>query len=173
MKKPNDTQLILLSTAAARDNGSFMPFPDSLTAPADSIRTAIAALLKAAYAEEGEVRDAAHAWRQEGDIEIGLCITDAGRAAIGAGEVDSSVQAAPALPQVPVDAPAPKGQTKTAMVLGMLERDDGATLAELMTATGWLPHTTRAALTVLRKKSHQIDNSKRGEETAYRIASAA
>lgn len=59
------------------------------------------------------------------------------------------------------------------MVLGMLQRDDGATLAELVTATGWLPHTTRAALTGLRKKSHQIEKGKRGEETVYRIVSAA
>lgn len=171
MKKLNDTQLILLSTAAARDNGSIMPFPDSLTAPADRIRKAIDALLKAACAEEGEVLDAANAWRQDGDIQIGLRITDAGRAAIGAGEVDSSLRPAPT--QASVDAPVYKGQTKTAMVLGMLQRDDGATLAELITATGWLPHTTRAALTGLRKKSHQIEKGKRGEETLYRIASVA
>lgn len=171
MKKLNDTQLILLSTAAARDNGSLMPFPDSLTAPADHIRKAIAALLKAACADEGEVQETASAWRQDGDIQIGLRITDAGRAAIEAGEVGFNLRPAP--PQASVDALAPKGQTKTAMVLGMLQRDDGATLEELTTATGWLPHTTRAALTGLRKKSHQIEKGKRGEETLYRIASAA
>lgn len=173
MKKLSDTQLILLSTAAARDNGSIMPFSDSLTAPADRIRKAIAALLDAACAEEGEVQDAANAWRQDGDAQIGLRITATGRVAIGAGEVNPSLQPAPAPPQGPLDAPVPKGQTKTAMVLGMLKREDGATLAELIIATGWLPHTTRAALTGLRKKSHQIEKSKRGEDTAYRIASVA
>ena len=41
--------------------------------------------------------------------------------------------------------------TKTATVVALLGSDGGATLAELIAATGWLPHTTRAALTGLRK----------------------
>ena len=49
----------------------------------------------------------------------------------------------------------------------------GATLAELVEATGWLPHTTRAALTGFRKKGHVIERSKRSDVTCYRIAAAA
>ncbi|MEI9927839.1 MAG: DUF3489 domain-containing protein [Sphingomonas sp.] len=64
-------------------------------------------------------------------------------------------------------------ETKAALVLKMLQRDDGATLAELTAATNWLPHTTRAALTGLRKKGHSIDKGKRGDTTCYRIAMAA
>jgi len=44
--------------------------------------------------------------------------------------------------------------SKIARVLDLLSRAEGATLAELGAATGWLPHTTRAALTGLRKKGH-------------------
>ncbi|MEJ6010458.1 DUF3489 domain-containing protein [Novosphingobium aquae] len=62
---------------------------------------------------------------------------------------------------------------KTDAVLALLRREDGATLAELMAATGWLAHSTRAALTGLRKKGHGIERSKRGEDTCYRIAGAA
>lgn len=51
----------------------------------------------------------------------------------------------------------------------MVKRGEGATLAELVEATGWLPHTTRAALTGLRKKGHTIAKTKRGEATCYRI----
>ncbi len=67
---------------------------------------------------------------------------------------------------------APKHVTtsKTAAVIALLKREEGATLAELIAATSWLPHTTRAALTGLRKKGHTIERSKRGEETCYRIA---
>ena len=68
---------------------------------------------------------------------------------------------------------APKAVTKTAAVITLLERDTGATLTELIAATSWLPHTTRAALTGLRKKGHVIERSKRGEETCYRIAPRA
>lgn len=69
--------------------------------------------------------------------------------------------------------PAPATGSKSAAVITLLERENGATLAELIAATGWLPHTTRAALTGLRKKGHVIERSKRGEETCYRIALCA
>ena len=52
----------------------------------------------------------------------------------------------------------------------MLEREQGATLGEMVEATGWLPHTTRAALTGLRKKGRVIEKIKRGDQTCYRIA---
>jgi len=38
----------------------------------------------------------------------------------------------------------------------LLQRDCGATLDELVASTGWLPHTTRAALTGLRKRGFTI-----------------
>ena len=58
------------------------------------------------------------------------------------------------------------------MVIGLLVRGGGATLPELIDATGWLPHTTRAALTGIRKKGHDIERTKRGDLTCYRIAVA-
>ena len=63
--------------------------------------------------------------------------------------------------------------TKQALVLGLLQRKEGASLAELVAATGWLPHTTRAALTRLRQSGHDLQKEKRDTgETAYRIAPA-
>lgn len=69
-------------------------------------------------------------------------------------------------------APAPRGPSKIEQVLTLLRRPDGATLPELAAATGWLPHTTRAALTGLRKKGHVLAKDKRGDATCYRIAEA-
>ena len=63
--------------------------------------------------------------------------------------------------------------TKSAAVIALLQRPQGATLAELITATGWLPHTTRAALTGIRNKGQVIEKVKRGETTCYRIAAVA
>ena len=37
--------------------------------------------------------------------------------------------------------------TKQDLIIGLLQREEGATLGQLVEATGWLPHTTRAALT--------------------------
>lgn len=63
--------------------------------------------------------------------------------------------------------------SKIAQVTSMLERSGGATLAELVEMTGWLPHTTRAALTGLRKKGYTLDKESRGGVTVYTIAKAA
>lgn len=65
-----------------------------------------------------------------------------------------------------------KPTTKIALVLSLLEREQGATLAELVAATGWLPHTTRATLTGLRKKGHVLDKATRDGVTCYMIGAA-
>jgi DNA-binding IclR family transcriptional regulator len=62
--------------------------------------------------------------------------------------------------------------TKASLLLDLLCRENGATLAELVDATGWLPHTTRAALTGLRKKGHVLARSTRDNATCYRIEAA-
>ena len=64
-------------------------------------------------------------------------------------------------------------ETKQARVITLLGRDTGASLIELIAATGWLPHTTRAALTGLRHKGFVLDRDKRQDGTTfYRISSA-
>ncbi|MEO6624495.1 MAG: DUF3489 domain-containing protein [Burkholderiaceae bacterium] len=67
----------------------------------------------------------------------------------------------------------PRGPSKIASVVALLERPECATLAEMVEATGWLPHTTRAALTGLKKKGHVITKDKRGDVTCYRIVKVA
>ena len=66
-----------------------------------------------------------------------------------------------------------KGETKISQVIALLRRKQGATLDEMMKATGWQKHTTRAALTGLKKKGHTIARDKRGETTFYRITAGA
>ena len=65
-----------------------------------------------------------------------------------------------------------KPASKISMVADLLRCKGGATLAELVAATGWLPHTTRAALTGLRKKGHGIERSSRDGVTVYSIAAS-
>lgn len=66
----------------------------------------------------------------------------------------------------------PKPPSKSAQVLGLLHRPEGATLGQLVEATGWLPHTTRAVLTGLRKKGHAITKDKLDGATRYTIVAA-
>ncbi len=75
----------------------------------------------------------------------------------------------PAPAAVPVATMPP---TKQAQLIELLRRDGGASIGELVTALAWLPHTTRAALTGLRKKGHDVIKAKVGDITRYRIAPA-
>lgn len=68
---------------------------------------------------------------------------------------------------------APPAATKISMVLDLLRRVEGASLDEMVQATRWLPHTTRAALTGLKKKGHVINKVKVNDVTRYAIATAA
>jgi len=52
-----------------------------------------------------------------------------------------------------------------------LRRETGASLDELAATTGWLPRTTRAALSGRRKKGHAI--GRRTVEGVFRTRSAA
>jgi predicted short-subunit dehydrogenase-like oxidoreductase (DUF2520 family) len=79
--------------------------------------------------------------------------------------------AAKPVPETPAGSP-PRVPSKIEQVLALLRRVEGATLPEMIAATRWLPHTTRAALTGLRKKGHVLAKDKRGEVTCYRIAGA-
>lgn len=67
----------------------------------------------------------------------------------------------------------PKPESKTSQVIKLLKRKQGATLDEMVKATGWQKHTTRAALTGLKKKGHTIARDKRGDATCYRITASA
>ena len=58
-------------------------------------------------------------------------------------------------------------------VLSLLRREEGASLADLVQATGWLPHTTRAALTGLKKKGHVLAKTKVDGVTRYSISETA
>ena len=70
---------------------------------------------------------------------------------------------------------APREGSKLDRVLGMLSTDAGATIAEIIAATNWLPHSTRAVLTGLRKRGYELSLTRGEREGAsvYRIAGPA
>jgi Protein of unknown function (DUF3489) len=74
----------------------------------------------------------------------------------------------------PVSSTARQG-TKIARVIELLQRDQGATLESLIVATGWLPHTARAALTGLRHRGYDVrlDRGEKGRASVYRVDASA
>jgi len=57
--------------------------------------------------------------------------------------------------------------SKQSIVIEMLTRSAGASLEELIAATNWLPHSTRAVLSRLRKGGSEIDRRREVSGTRY------
>ena len=75
-------------------------------------------------------------------------------------------------PATESDAPARATPSKAATVAKLLSRNRGATLDEIMTATSWQPHSTRAFLSGLRKKGMVlIKEARKSGETSHRLDS--
>jgi hypothetical protein len=67
---------------------------------------------------------------------------------------------------------APRTGSKQALIVDMLSKEQGVTIDALIKATGWLPHTTRAALTGLRKRGFAVERIPHAPGASlYRIAS--
>ena len=58
--------------------------------------------------------------------------------------------------------------TKNQQVIDLLNRDCGATLKEMSILANWLPHSTRAFLTGLKKKGYIIASDKTDGVRRYR-----
>jgi hypothetical protein len=197
--KLNDTQLVMLSAAAQR-NDRCLVAPPNLTDGA--ARRMANKLIAAGLVREVKAKSGAPVWRrdEQSGQPYALKLTAAGAKAIAidkspepnhaddkADSLENADQAAASSPQRAVQDPstrgaiqrasprpsAPRGGTKLAQVIELLQRDDGATINELIAATGWLAHTTRAALTGLRKRGYAvaIDRSRKERGTFYRINS--
>ena len=171
----NDLQLILLSTAALRDDGSLLPPPDSIGERTPVVDKAIKSLLRRGLAAEPDTSNVSDPLPTDRDRLVGVRITAAGRVAIGADQDDEGDRSSedPEEQSRPEAESSSRPVSKIGTVLSLLRRDEGVTLDEMVAATGWLPHTTRAALTGLRKKGHAVVKDKRGDTTCYRITMEA
>jgi hypothetical protein len=76
----------------------------------------------------------------------------------------------------PAEPPTPRAGTKQALLINMLRRPDGATVEEVVEATGWQRHTVRGAISgALKKKLHLAVTSDKveGRGRVYRIPGAS
>lgn len=185
MAKLTDSQLVVLSKAAARDDGLAVLPQKMNKAAASKVGSSLVArkLMRELKAKPGMP-----VWREDADGRaISLMITRAGRDAIGVedGAETSTETVAAAAKQKKMDvagkgsamkepiasaASRPRDGSKQALVISMLSKKSGATIDALIDATGWLPHTTRAALTGLRKRGFAVERFREdGEASVYRI----
>ncbi len=193
MPKLTDTQLVILSAAARRQDGAVLPLPRSLKVNKAAATTVLKNLLKKGLvAERPAAADEAH-WRETRDGgRTALAIADAGLQAIGV-DVDrktskqsSSTKARPKQrsrhagpkpsgfkPKGRTPPPVVRPGTKQALLIDLLRRKKGATIEEIVEATGWQPHSVRGAISgALKKKLGLAVTSGKveGRGRVYRIA---
>lgn len=196
--KLTDLQLLILSNASQRDDHA-IELPPNLKGGASA--KVVKKLTDSELAVEVAANPDMPVWRRDDEgRSFALIITRAAFEALGI-EPDADADAIPAVrsavgdggkrrskgararPRSKSEAPAqkrthteaaPPTGTKQALIVTLLQRQQGATIDDLMAVTQWLPHTTRAALTGLRKKGYGIAKDK-GEsgKTIYRIEAEA
>jgi len=173
MPKLSDTQTVLLAAAAKRHDLSVLPPPETIRLKGAALeRTLRALVVRGLIADSAlESRGKRSKWTRNH-----LIVTPAGLAAIG-------IEAPEAAPDVSVAIPDPEEQTRTpqspqspggklGVLLAAVTRPEGATLDDLATAAGWLPHTTRAALTRLRQRGYDVRLANTGTRKAYHLVPA-
>jgi hypothetical protein len=187
LHKLNDAQRIILWSAAQRED-SAAALPASMTERAAQKLGAV--LVEKGLAREIRAKAGMPVWRRnEAGRACALIITKLGREAIKGDDDRQTVDAdldAPAPPSIATEARSqtaapsrpertiPRQGSKLAEVMTLLGRKQGADIEELTSATGWLPHTTRAALTGLRKRGFAIERSRSDQgASVYRIVMGA
>ncbi len=196
MPKLTDSQLVILSAAARRQDGAVLALPRSLKVNKTAATTVLKSLLKKGLvAERPAAADEAH-WRETRDGGCtALVIADAGLQVIGVDADEKTSKQSPSTKLQPkkrsrraVRKPSgskPKGRTpppavrpgtKQALLIDLLKRKKGATIEEIVEATGWQAHSVRGAISgALKKKLGLMVTSdpveKRGR--VYRIVERA
>ena len=176
----SDRQLVVLSAAAQRED-RVIEVPDALKGRA---REAFAqALLRRGFAIEEMAGAGQPVWRQnESCGALALVATAAALEALGIEETPAQVSVEVTVPaaatsaagEQPFGAALPRAGSKLAQLVAMLSAPEGCTVEAAAKALGWLPHTTRAALTGLRRKGHAIERvaATNGEGSRHRIVPA-
>ena len=189
MTTPSDTQSLILSRAATRPGNLALPLPEGLVGAA--AKMVVGKMIARGWLEEVEanLRRGEPMWRETGDGHgTTLIATEAGLEAIGIEPVVAcavaNVRNARPKPEPepePVQTPddsdtvkpvAIRADTKQAQIIAMLQRPEGATVAEMVEATGWLAHTVRGSISGALKKKLGLPiaaEKVEGRGTVYRL----
>lgn len=162
MTKLSDTQRVILSAASQRTDRIALPLPKSLKGGA--AHKVVNALIEKGLLNEVKVNRKLNdpVWRESDDGHgLTLVISDAGFEAIGV-EVPvpkpkKAKEVTPAPTPTKASDPEPKERkprdgTKQSLMIELLRRPQGATVGDMVAATGWQSHTVRGAMAGALKK---------------------
>ena len=201
MTKLSDTQSIILSAAAQRPDGNVLPLPGSLRGGAAdkvvaalltprpdpragdrqprarptrrSTRSGATSMTAAACCSSSPPPASEPSASASGDAPTRPPERRGGRTGPPCDELPTAgAEAPPAARPGPRTGKVREG-TKQARLIAMLKRPEGATIAQVVEATGWQPHTVRGAFAGALKKRLGLEvTSEKVEERGrvYRIA---
>ena len=144
----SETQTIVLSGACAREDGFI--FPVTANIKGGAVGNVLKSLLKRGLIEEISADDPDTVWRHDEEVgAVTLRATPLAYSVLGQSDETLSSEAEHHSPLATMIQRRP---SKQAMLIEMLEAPDGATIAQIVEATGWLPHTVRGAISSALKK---------------------
>ncbi len=170
MTKISDTQQRILVAASSQPRTDVREHMQDLKSPAIRDKV-IESMLKHGLIIEAPDRE-----------EVVYIISAAGLAAIGKEQAcepenNEAEQQAEPVAEKPTEQPEAKskGDSKKQIMIEMLSRDEGASIKQMMDATGWLKHSVHGAMANLKKEfsakhGKTITGSKAdGEDRIYKI----
>lgn len=142
----SDAQAVILSTACAREDGAVFPVTASLKGGA--VGNVCKSLLKQGLIEEIAATDLNTVWRHDEERgPITLRATPLAYSTLGV--TDQQDETPVETPTAPIQR---RKGTKQETLIQMLRAEGGATIDEIVEATGWQAHTVRGAMSGTLKK---------------------
>lgn len=162
MSKLSPTQATILKAAAKKQQADIREFMGDLKSPAIRDKV-LQSMLKNDLVEEAD---------QDGGVAY--VISAAGLEAVGGKKAKTPVAkpASKAKAKAKAEADEPK-VSKQQIIIDMLKRKGGATLVQMMEATGWQKHSLHGAMAGSLKKKLGLtitSSKKEGEDRVYKIA---
>lgn len=194
--KLTDAQRVILAVAGARESGLVLPLPKSLGDNRGTLGVILKSLLTRELVTERPILPDEELWRDTAELgRTTLVISIEGLKAIGIDPIEHVVHETDGTLLVDetrdtaitgrlggsaemtkadlADGGFPKPGTKLASLIAALRQPEGATIAELMEATGWQAHSVRGAMSGNLKKKLSLEVTSEVVENrgrVYRIA---
>ncbi|RYE08245.1 MAG: DUF3489 domain-containing protein [Hyphomicrobiales bacterium] len=181
--KLTDADRVILCTAAARESGMVLPPAKSLKLSADALGANLRKLVSKSLLNERQSEPGQRVWRTTDDgTKLTLVISAAGFTAIDGSpsETDEPRQDVASTKRPTrekhtgkdVERPSAGKTTKLDMLIAALRHKMGATIDELMEATGWQAHSVRGSISGALKKRmslNVVSETVDGRGRVYRI----